>query len=185
MGTHYFLAVRIPEQLAEQMHQQFVHDESLQFGRWVHPLDYHITLAFLGEPDTEEQLLQLTEDLTDKINKQEFTLKVSETGTFGAEESPRIFWAGVNHSEALAELREMVYQSCLHNGFKLDKRPFKPHITAARKWTGRRPYEGPSGKLPEMATFSVRSVELLETRMEDTPKYKTIRSFRLKGKQNG
>ncbi|AZB43993.1 RNA 2',3'-cyclic phosphodiesterase [Bacillus sp. FJAT-42376] len=182
MGIHYFLAVRIPVRQSEAIHHFIRGKDRLSFKRWVHPLDYHITLAFLGEPPEDSHLIHLMGALADKIEGKfpPFSLEFESIHTFGHQDSPRILWLGVQASDALADLREQIYSQCIKNGFKLDSKPFVPHITLARKWDSKAPYTGvQAGDGLKIPPFEAASFELLQTHPERTPKYETVRSFQL------
>ncbi|RKI99580.1 RNA 2',3'-cyclic phosphodiesterase, partial [Butyricicoccus sp. 1XD8-22] len=54
---HYFFAVKLPDEVKTFMSEWVQKNKrEYPFARWVHPEDYHITLAFLGF--AEEQKLQ-------------------------------------------------------------------------------------------------------------------------------
>jgi RNA 2',3'-cyclic 3'-phosphodiesterase len=178
-SQHYFYALELPMESKENLGEICGElKESLHFKRWVHPQDYHITLAFLGHaPDKM---------LTDSIKKLEpgidcpvFSLKIQHLGVFGKTDSPRIFWAGVNHEPLLKDAREIVYQACVDSGFKLETRPFKPHITLARKWTSDLPFtnellQQADPFLVEEMEVEAKNIVLYKTHLGKEPKYEAV-----------
>ena len=53
--SHYFWAVMLPDEVKHIIHHRLEKDKGLfQFKRWVHELDYHITLAFLGYAEPQK-----------------------------------------------------------------------------------------------------------------------------------
>lgn len=107
-----------------------------QFGKWTHPQDYHITLAFLGDLEPA-QAEAVREGLTNhSYAVQPFVLETNVWGTFGPPRKPSILWAGVEPSDSLTALHEHVWQSVEAYGFKPEQRPFRPHITVARRSQG-------------------------------------------------
>ena len=46
------------------------------------------------------------------------------------------FWGAVNYESALFQLQAIVHRKCEEVGFTLETRPYHPHITIARKWSG-------------------------------------------------
>jgi len=181
---HYFFAVELPKEAKEFLHSwvQSKKDQ-LFFERWVHPLDYHITLAFLGfakEDQLRDAILAVK-----KIAEQElqFTLCLDSLGTFGLPKSPRILWAGVKPSEDLHRIQQKVFQECEKIGFQLDKKPFRPHITLARKWSSEKEYGWSKEKMNKSGrnvTFTVENIILYRTDMEKTPKYTPYAVFPLR-----
>lgn len=133
---HYFFAVKLPDEtksfLSRWVGGAFPKD---WFGRWVYPLDYHITMAFLGNVK-ENKVKDFSLRMADMLKGETaFPLTLGETGYFGKKDSPRVFWAGVQDSPPLAELQRKIFRLCLDEGFRLDQKPFRPHITLARKGT--------------------------------------------------
>lgn len=181
--NHYFFAVKLPSQVKEAIHQWVIkNQQEFPFKRWVHPEDYHITLAFLGFQ--EKVLLARAIDAVagSLINEQSFQLTLNSFGTFGKESEPRIFWVDVTNSSSLLNIQKKVYNQCTNLGLSLDKKPFRPHITIARKWNSSERFQ--QSLLKEYNTdqplrFQVDEVVLYETHVDATPKYKVVQTFKL------
>lgn len=184
-NPHYFLAVRLSKESKKLLHEKAEQLKSeLKFARWVHPEDYHLTLAFLG--NAFESQLNKTKELVQKYidGSSAFSLTIQHFGTFGRKDSPRILWAGVNKEERLHQLRNLVFNACEKAGFHLDTRPFSPHITLARKWTGSSSFSlsflSINNSVEEKPiTFEAEEVVLYRTRLEKTPKYEAVATFPL------
>ncbi|KPC97561.1 2',5' RNA ligase family [Geobacillus sp. BCO2] len=139
--NHYFIAVPLTAEVKQAI-ARFSNEAapSLPFRTWVHEQDYHITLAFLGDVPLEK-MAPLGEAMTAVAARcAPFSLALAGLGTFGERTSPRIFWQGVETEAQLHALRRDVYEACMKLGFSLDRRPFAPHITIARKWQGTEPF---------------------------------------------
>ncbi|MBN8200902.1 MULTISPECIES: RNA 2',3'-cyclic phosphodiesterase [Bacillaceae] len=185
MNAHFFFAMKIPEETKKKL-KEYMGDlrPKLTFSRWVHHEDYHITLAFLGSAP-EEKLQKAAKLVTDSIrNEERFPLNICKLGVFGKQEAPRIFWCGTQEDKHLQELRSKVYSACQEAGFELETRPFKPHITMARKWAGIHPFQesmldanSPFKDGP--LEFKASEVVLYQTRLDKTPKYESIAIFPL------
>ena len=175
--THFFFAVRIPEAAKFIMkdHCQKL-TESIPFGRWVHYEDLHITLAFLGFAPLEK-LQNAVKNVKESLNAvNAFQLKINRLGIFGRVDSPRVFWADTEESTELQLVWKKVFSACAEAGFQLETRPFRPHITIARKWVGDEPFhEGLLHKWeelqPEPLVFEALDVVLYQTHLQKTPKY--------------
>lgn len=183
MKPHYFLAIDIPEEIADMIYKWTLNiKKEWTFQNWVHREDYHMTLAFLGTIDDKQRIENLCKKLENVgKNISPFSLKVSHIGTFGREQFPRILWIGVEESDALHQLRKSVYNVCLECEFSLDPRPFKPHITVAKKWKGEDPIhiENGSDLFIKKEEFHVHSFKLFKTDVLRIPKYERILEFPL------
>lgn len=182
---HFFFAVRIPEntKLIMKNHIEKL-QEKIPFSRWVHHLDLHITLAFLGSAEPEK--LKAAENYVKESisNEETFTLKINKLGIFGKVDSPRVFWADTETSEELAAIRKKVFSACERAGFQLETRPFKPHITLARKWKGQEGFQKELLNVwdqlqPEPLEFQVEDVVVYQTHLDQTPKYEAVTIFPL------
>jgi 2'-5' RNA ligase len=180
--THYFVAVPLPQNVKTEFSTYMKKIKNdFPFTRWVHPEDLHITLAFLGNVEPK-QLDLLNPQLKEAAARHAtFTLSLSELGTFGNRQSPRIFWYGVEKSQPLNDLRDDIFTACERIGISLDTRPFHPHITMARKWKG--PGSIYQDNMPQASTldhtFEVREAVLFETHLNKMPKYEEKENFPL------
>ncbi|MFP3918282.1 RNA 2',3'-cyclic phosphodiesterase [Lysinibacillus telephonicus] len=189
LKNHYFFAVKLPGEVKSFLNEWVeINKEAFPFKKWVHPEDYHITLAFLGF--VEESMLKNSIEKIKEVlaGENSFTLTLNEIGTFGAAKSPRIFWTDVQKSEVLMELQKKVYESCVKMGFELDKKPFRPHITLARKWKSEQPFHQDNLTLirtneGKLFSFTVSEIALYESHVESSPKYKEIAIFPLMPKE--
>lgn len=184
--NHYFFALALPHEVKHELRKLAASiNGPFSFEKWVHHEDYHITLAFLGSADS----LQLQEAVQ-RVNLavedcSTFSIQIHQTGVFGRREAPRILWAGVEPSPNLNSLQRLVHNCCTEVGFQLDKRPFTPHITLARKWNEQHAF-----LINELFRFTdhhfsgiefiATDVVLFQTHLERSPKYEKIETFKLK-----
>jgi 2'-5' RNA ligase len=182
--NNFFIAVKIPDSTKAWLYEKLKSEKPLlSFRNRVHPADYHITLAFLGKIGPQS-LVPLDAGLRGILaGEQSFCLTVNRLGTFGKKDEPRVFWAGVEPSEPLRRVREKVYNYCEKSGFRLDPKPFRPHITLARKWGNPAPFQAddliPVMERMDRATFLVEEIALYETRPDQSPKYHPYALYRL------
>ncbi|WP_010096202.1 RNA 2',3'-cyclic phosphodiesterase [Ornithinibacillus scapharcae] len=181
---HYFIAIPIKEALRVQFaNWQSQLKAGLSYKVWPHEQDLHITLKFLGAVE-EEKLEKLLNSLR-LINQTGFSLNVGGLGTFGKQDSPRVLWAGVNRIESLDELFLKVEKAALSAGFPKENRPYRPHITLAKKWNGT-PEQTEilkvmKDKFQSMKySMDIEEYVLYQIFPTKTPKYERVETFRLK-----
>ena len=124
-------------------------------GRFPDPANLHLTLAFLGECDAKE--LQVAQNILSSMVFTPFELTFERGGRF-ERRGGDLWWAGITLTRDLKELQEDLSRGLTSVGFKLDSRPFKPHVTLARQILEKI-------KIPAPPPFSetVRSIELMES----------------------
>ena len=89
----------------------------------------HITLEFLGEVSEEDQ--HALETKVSKLNSEPFDIELTRIGWW---KKPQILWIGTTHStKPLVKLVKSIKKCVKQQGLKTDDRPYKPHITIARK----------------------------------------------------
>jgi RNA 2',3'-cyclic 3'-phosphodiesterase len=182
---HFFFAVKIPDETKQIMKILCGKlKETLPFKSWVHHEDLHITLAFLGFAPADKIEKSAQNVLKAAAESNSFDLSIYKLGTFGKQDSPRIFFADTIESDELQLLRQHVFKACEQAGFELETRPFRPHITLARKWAGAEPFQKESLDLwkeiqPEPIQFKAASVALYQTNLQKSPKYEEVRLFSL------
>ncbi|MFS0644255.1 RNA 2',3'-cyclic phosphodiesterase [Siminovitchia sp. 179-K 8D1 HS] len=187
-SDHYFFALALPDEMKSYLHSISERIKGrFPFKNWVHPEDYHITLTFLGKAE-KDRLAQSAEFVADSVRGTErISLRPDQAGTFGQTKSPRILWIGTTGTDQLAALRKNVYSACHQAGFELETRPFKPHITIARKWAGEDSFSPQKLRdliytgLPGLpgAAYEATEVVLYRTRLDHIPKYEMMESFKL------
>lgn len=183
MSTHFFFALTLPDDVKEALYLQVEKiKDTYVFKKWLHYADYHITMAFLGDAPEPMRKKAMTLVQTALENSAAFELTLDTIGNFGRVEQPRILWAGVEGEQRLFDVQTNVYQACIDAGFTLDSKPFKPHITVARKYTGETSFS--LEKATELLTiekkpFLATKITLYQTHVGSSPSYEPIYSINL------
>lgn len=147
--------------------------------KWVHPHDYHITLIFLGAAD-EDRLAKLSSLLADAASAaQPFTVQFQHLDIFGDRRQPRVLHLEPERNELLFDLREKTKQAVLKAGFQVEKRPYHPHMTMARKWAGDQPFPDDVPFESGRVQSAVSRFSLFQTHLDRSPKYEEIAQFQL------
>ncbi|NLK51897.1 MAG: RNA 2',3'-cyclic phosphodiesterase [Syntrophomonadaceae bacterium] len=101
--------------------------------KWVEERNFHLTLAFLGEveetrlPTLENALGQALHGFT------AFNLSLSQIGAFPHLRQPRVLWVGLSGNTKKANLlSQQIHKALSEQGFTLDNKPFRPHLTLGR-----------------------------------------------------
>lgn len=175
-----FVALPLPASLREKLGEwRKVTQNELPFRKWLHPEDIHITLQFLGST-SQEQLERINQALRALCREQiPFELSIDGLGTFGKSDQPRIFWAGVGGQlDELRQLQKKITTVLTPIGFLSEDRPYKPHITLARKYASA---DFDRKKLTaytiEKVNWTANRVVLYESIMGQKPMYQEIGTF--------
>lgn len=94
----------------------------------------HLTLFFIGdclESEKDQLSMQLSE-----ISFTSFQLKTGPLGVFPNQKNPKILWCGLQESEPLLMLQKKIAERADYFRNKKESKPFKPHITLARRKSG-------------------------------------------------
>jgi 2'-5' RNA ligase len=128
MAKRLFLALELPGALTRTLAALDPHIPGL---RWLPAKSLHLTLAFLGDVDTEE-MEELVQTLSG-IETKPFELSLRGLGRFGRGGRPVIVVAEIDQPPpALFALWSDVQKVASSVGLPTDSRPFHPHITLAR-----------------------------------------------------
>ena len=101
--------------------------------KWVNETQMHLTLKFLG--NIEETKVQEISDTLKSIanNTKEFTITLSNIGTFPNAKRPRVIWVGIDKGKAELKLLASQIETDLEKlGFPKENRDFKSHLTLGR-----------------------------------------------------
>jgi 2'-5' RNA ligase len=181
MEPRLFIALPLPEPHRTTLNQWCkIQQTKWNFKKWVYVEDYHLTLQFLGNCSSE-QIEEICNKLQEIAKRQvPFSLSLSRFGIFGRSEQPRILWVGVDGElEPLHKLQKSVVQAMQPLGFQPENRPFRPHITLARKCQmSNFPFTNLEEIPPiETHSWSVNELILYETKFGQEPMYSPVARF--------
>ena len=99
---------------------------------WVPRDKRHLTLKFLGE--VEEVNAMRLAGAADRAAAKHSPLEmhVREVGAFPNFRRARVVWIGVEQEPRLELLHHDLELACADEGFEVEGRPFRPHVTLAR-----------------------------------------------------
>lgn len=100
---------------------------------WVPPVNYHVTLAYLGAARPEAVTAVRAQLAVVAAAARSFRWRANRLGAFPTADRATVVWAGVEESTGeLARLAEAVAAAMAELGFARDPRPYHPHVTLAR-----------------------------------------------------
>ena len=144
--------------------------------KWVAPVNFHITYAFLGDLEQAARAVRGMEAGLDGLKA--FSVSSGGFGVFPSSRRPSVLWVGI--AEGAAQLRETagkLAEGLAAEGLIFENR-FEPHVTIGRV----------KGRLPEnflrraadfaqarKAVSAISSVALLESVLTPAgPEYRTV-----------
>lgn len=137
--------------------------------RWVDPGLLHVTLVFLGEQPRDRLPRLETIARMAAGASQPATLRIGQAGSFGGHGAPRVLWVGLGGETAsLLALQGRLDGALRQDGFLLEQRVYRPHITLARRRTAATPSAGPPPWPPrqiEPLAFAMDALVLFESRL--------------------
>ena len=95
-------------------------------GNYTPAENLHLTLAFIGEYDDPNKVLEALE----AVSFQPFRISLDRTGCFGD-----LHWAGIADSPQLDNLVKQIRHALANAGIPFDKKRFRAHITFLRRAT--------------------------------------------------
>ena len=126
-----FIAVAIDEPSLTTNLAKFQKLINLQGITLVTPELFHFSLHFLG--DTAKEVLPDLQKIINTINQDKFTITLTGCGVFPSLNNIKVVWAGVQSgTNELISLQQQLSKPLEQLGFKLDTRPYSPHLTLGR-----------------------------------------------------
>lgn len=171
-----FIALELPRIFADGVAELARGLATVCDGRFVPVDSYHLTLAFLGELDEAGVRAALGALGAACVGTGPVELEAEGIGTFGRGRSTTL-WLGVRPSEELGLLASRVRGELAARGVSYDEKPFRPHVTLARR--ARLPRGGlPGSKL--LRPGAARSVTLFRSILAaDGARYKSLHTVEL------
>lgn len=130
--------------------------------------NYHLTLVFLGETDRAAAAVAALEQVTSPP----FPLRSASPGCF-SKKGGDIWWLGVEPLPGLLAAQRQLEDALREAGFSPEKRPYRPHITLARKVrspAGLEPLTAP-GRFPALECRVDRLTLFSSERVEGVLRY--------------
>lgn len=121
-----FVGLSLPDSIREVL---AVQQQLLPLPARAAPETLHLTLVFAGEQPGP--VVGDIHDALEGVRAEPFGLSLQGFGLFGGER-PRVAWAGLAPSPALAELQGRVERAIRRMGVALPARRFMPHVTLGR-----------------------------------------------------
>jgi RNA 2',3'-cyclic 3'-phosphodiesterase len=135
---------------------------------WVRAERLHLTMKFLGEVDGAgaARLTRAADAVAARHRPFEMTL--GGIGAFPNFRRARVVWIGVESDPRLELLHHDLELACGEEGFEVEGRPFRPHITLARVRTPMaleqaRPFARAARRVAYAASDEVLGLGLLES----------------------
>ncbi len=114
---------------ATRRHCQQIAAALNEYGRPVQAMNFHVTLAFLGAVDAQQQIA-----LTQAASRIQFTAMKLNFNRLSYWKKPGIVCLNTDRPDpATSALAEQLVHIAKSNGLQMDERPFQPHVTLLRK----------------------------------------------------
>ncbi|ADE14288.1 2'-5' RNA ligase [Nitrosococcus halophilus Nc 4] len=124
-----------PEQALQESLARIARQVLGKQGKRVRPENLHLTLVFLGSMTAQQRAC--AEAVADTIVGSPFTLQLEQIGHWPR---PRVVWCAAEETpEPLIELVKQLNQGLTACGYQPETRPYRAHMTLARKVAGRFP----------------------------------------------
>ncbi len=100
--------------------------------RWLPPVNYHVTLRFLGW--TRAEAIGAVRDALDAAaaGTAPLSFRTARLGAFASLDRATALWAGVEAPAPLIGLARRVEDACARLGYPAERRAFHPHVTIGR-----------------------------------------------------
>lgn len=92
----------------------------------------HLTLAFLGMLDAEEEGKAEAALRAAAAASGPVTIMLGDLGSFGSRRHAGVVWRGIASSQGLMELEARLVSALKDRDLALEDRPYRPHITLVR-----------------------------------------------------
>ncbi len=129
-----FIGIALPAQVHASLAELTLELASEAPGaRWVGEDNFHVTLKFLGQTPEETVPDILASMRRAALEVSPFSLRLDRLGMFPSPKRARVIWLGVTDGfEESVALAGALDRELAPLGYKIESRPYHPHITLAR-----------------------------------------------------
>jgi RNA 2',3'-cyclic 3'-phosphodiesterase len=127
-----FFAIPLPDDLKQLLHQKSsMMQNKFPPGVWVKPVNYHITLSFLGDIDPHflKKLTEMAKFVASGFTQQ--NLELQDMDAFPSRRNVKTLICTISKEDWLDRLGTEMRRHLFADGIKVDNR-FQPHVTIAR-----------------------------------------------------
>jgi 2'-5' RNA ligase len=120
-----FIAICFDENMLDSLIE--IQDDLMSFGvkgNYTRPENLHMTLAFIGDYDDPEQIVEVMQ----KVPLRTFSVKLNGFRPF-----KDMFFADFEENENLRDYVKRLRKALLDEGIPFDRKKFLPHVTLVRK----------------------------------------------------
>jgi RNA 2',3'-cyclic 3'-phosphodiesterase len=179
-----FTAIPLPKAVRSLLSEwSEANKRQFPFQKWAHPDDLHITLFFMGDTDAGA-IPKVCSALTEAVQAiTPFTLHLSRIGTFGPPAAPSILWTGLEGDlDRLGTVHRNIQDKLVGLGWAKEDKPFRPHITLARRYNGMGPWTQLRSKLSmtgpaESTEWTCDRAVLYKSNLGRSPMYELMHEF--------
>ena len=124
-----FIAINFDDEIKDYICKviQSVKNHAIK-GNFTRRENYHLTLVFIGETKNIDN----AKHAIDIIDAKPFELCIAGLGKF-KRAGGDIYWLDVQKNRSLEQIYKKLFNELLKEGFKLDNREHKPHLTLGRE----------------------------------------------------
>ncbi|WP_052675999.1 RNA 2',3'-cyclic phosphodiesterase [Paenibacillus sp. IHBB 10380] len=179
-----FVALKVPEPIGYTLQNECKQYKiGIPFTKWTYSEDYHITLQFLGDTESNRipALCEVLNNVASEVKP--FKLEMGTWDTFGVPEAPRVLYRTVaGNTTRLECLQQKIVESTVELQFNKEARKYRPHITVARKYTGKTPFQRDLliSSSVETLSWCVSEFVLFTTHIGSKPMYEVVEAFPIK-----
>jgi len=176
-----FIAIELPPKIKNNLVKIQGIFKNLK-AKWPKPEHMHLTLIFLGEIEKARifEIQKICQNTGQGF--QPFEITFLKLGAFPNIKRAHTLWVGIKDSDELTQLQKKLALGLKKAGFRIEERPFSPHLTLAR-------FKKRENLKSQIADFENRKFgqmrvlgfNIFESELfPEGPKHKIIRSLKLK-----
>ncbi len=183
MTKRVFFALNLPLTLKQNLGKIVEELRSLNRGRtisWVALENLHLTLHFLGNQKEEDisRLIEIARPLADQTVS--FRLLTNQFDFFPNPFDPRVIFLAIEDDGSARALAKDLGRVLMENGFQIDQRPWRSHLTLGRIKDQKGACRLGSQKFPP-TVFEISSFELMESELgPNGSRYRVLASFKFR-----
>ncbi|WP_022762717.1 MULTISPECIES: RNA 2',3'-cyclic phosphodiesterase [unclassified Butyrivibrio] len=149
-----FIAIVLDENMTDALTE--MQDDLMREGirgSYTRPENLHITLAFLGENDEPEKVVEVMRDVPLKS----FSIKASGTRRF-----KDMVFANIEENQELHDYVKRLRKALSDEDIEYDRKKFIPHITLVRRATGNKDFPG-QYEITTEESMRVKGISLMKS----------------------